>query len=118
MTRQRAALQLSRLLAGPGGCLGSAASAVSGCRGLAGAAGSAASGSAAAAPAGPLLPGAVFSAAKRFSPEEVALKARLRTFRERLAANDLARDSSGFLVVQQMLQRLGDRGSFETPPEV
>jgi hypothetical protein len=53
-----------------------------------------------------------------FSPEEAALKARLRTFRERLAANDLARDSSGFLVVQQMLQRLGDRGSFETPPEV
>ena len=53
-----------------------------------------------------------------FSPEEAALKARLRTFRERLAANDLARDSSGFRVVQQMLQRLGDRGSVDSPPEV
>lgn len=47
-----------------------------------------------------------------FSPEEAALKARLRTFRERLGANDLARESSGFDAVRQMLQRLGDRDGF------
>ena len=73
MTRQRAALQLCRLLAGPGGCRGSATTAGSSWRGLAGAADGAASGSAtAAAPAAPLLPGAVFSTTKRFSLEEVA----------------------------------------------
>ena len=47
-----------------------------------------------------------------FSPSEAALKAKLRAFRDRLAANDLARNSSGFTAVTKMLQRLGDRDSF------
>ena len=44
-----------------------------------------------------------------FSPAESALKARLEAFRIRLAANGLARQSTGFAVVQKTLRRLGDR---------
>ena len=73
MTRQRAALQLFRLLWGPGGRPGSATPAGSNWRGLAGAASAAVAAAAtAAAPAASLAPGSVFSSTKRFTPEEVA----------------------------------------------
>lgn len=76
MTRHRATLQLLGHLAGLRGSSG--ATAPTGCawRNFSGASGSPAGGpatpSAAPAPAAPLLPGAVFSATKRFSPSEVA----------------------------------------------
>ena len=48
-----------------------------------------------------------------FSEAETALKARLQTFKQRLSRNGLARQSSGFAVVDQMLRRLGDTGRYE-----
>ena len=51
-----------------------------------------------------------------FSPQEDALKRRLQAFREHVAKNDLARQSSGFSVVQQTLRRLGDRVDFPAEP--
>ena len=47
-----------------------------------------------------------------FSAEEAALKANLVEFQQRLAANELARQSKGFGRVLQMLQRLGDRSEY------
>ena len=46
------------------------------------------------------------------SPQEDALKRRLQAFRERVAGNELARQSSGFAVVRQTLRRLGDAGDY------
>uniref|UniRef100_A0A7S3F155 Uncharacterized protein n=1 Tax=Haptolina ericina TaxID=156174 RepID=A0A7S3F155_9EUKA len=49
-----------------------------------------------------------------FSAEETAHKAHLSRFRSRLAANEAARRSRGFAVVEDTLQRLGDTRGFET----
>ena len=46
------------------------------------------------------------------SPQEDALKRRLQAFRERVAGNELARQSSGFAVVRQTPRRLGDAGDY------
>ncbi len=47
-----------------------------------------------------------------FSKEDEALRAILKTFRDSLDEDELARQSSAFQEVEQALRRLGDRRSF------
>lgn len=52
-----------------------------------------------------------------FSPAEDALKAKLLDFKMRLSSNARARQSSGFVVVDEMLRRLGDVKQYEEGKE-